>query len=299
MSDIEVQIVQKTHKDEQCDVFIINEQVIFDAKEHVLKTVASGKCITLYSTSSECLSLLIRGQGKVISQRELMTVIWSEKNRDINANAFYQMLLTLRRALERAGAGSNIILTVKRKGLLIDESTAIEWKKRDVTKPEPSITYSDHINIVNQHEMPIEINHNSSVADNFSTDETGISKTPTKMVKTKLRPIIILGLSAVISAGIFYTFISSKKESGYFRHYNSTQKIDDCTFVYMNDSYSNKSLSNIITDIGLDCSLSKFIYLTSLSSAPQESIIICSVPVTASHANMCTSYFYLDRNHAS
>lgn len=290
--------MQIIHKDEQCDVFIINERVIFDAKEHVLKTVASGKCITLYSTSSECLSLLIRGQGKVISQRELMTVIWSEKNRDINANAFYQMLLTLRRALERAGAGSNIILTVKRKGLLIDESTAIEWKKGDVTKPEPSITYSDHMNIVNQHEMPIEINHNSTVADNFSTDETGIAKIPTKMVKTKLRPIITLGLSAVISAGIFYAFISSKKDSGYFRYYNSTQKIDDCTFVYMNDSYSNKSLSNIITEIGLDCSLSKFIYLTSLSSAPQESIIICSVPVTASHANMCTSYFYLDRNHA-
>lgn len=299
MSDTEVKVVQKTQKDEHCDVFIINNQVIFDAKEHVLKTVASGKCITLYSTSSACLSLLIRGQGKVISQRELMTVIWSEKNRDINANAFYQMLLTLRRALERAGAGSNIILTVKRKGLLIDESTTIEWKTGDVTKPELSITYSDLINTVNNNELPIEVNPPSSVTDNFSADETTIAKIPSKIVKTKLRHITILGLSAVISAGIFFTFITSKKESGYFRHHNSTQKIDYCTFVYMNDSYSNKGLSNIITEIGLDCSLSKFIYLTSLSSAPQESIIICSVPITASHANMCTSYFYLDRNHAS
>lgn len=294
--------MQKTQKDEQCDVFIINNQVIFDAKEHVLKTVASGKSITLYSTSSECLLLLIRRQGEVISQRELMTVIWSEKNRDINANAFYQMLLTLRRALERAGAGSNIIQTVKRKGLLIDENTAIEWQTSDVTTPEPLITYSDHANITDipdMHEMPIEINSPSSEVDNSCSDETAIVKIPTKMVKTKLSRITTLGLSAVISAGIFYTFISSKKESDYFSHYNSTQKIDDCTFVYMNDSYNNKNLSNIITEIGLDCSTDKFIYLTSLSTAPQESIIICSVPVTASHANKCTSYFYLDRNHAS
>lgn len=121
-------------------LFIINEEIIFDANSCELKSLNdTGEVIVLNAPTARCLQLLIEKKGEVASRDCFMEQVWQVRGIVVSQNTFYQNISLLRKSLKKVGLMEEIIVTVRRKGFTLAMDTRIQpiedEKSVQVTEP--------------------------------------------------------------------------------------------------------------------------------------------------------------------
>lgn len=105
--------------------FIIGERVAFVPSRRVIVDRLNAKEIKLHLPASCCLEKLLRHQGEIVSQEELILCGWgSKRNAGVSHNTYYQCILHLRKSLAIIGF-SDVIDTVPRHGLRFNNSVKV------------------------------------------------------------------------------------------------------------------------------------------------------------------------------
>lgn len=110
-----------------CNLFIINDEIIFDANSCEVKSYAEGgEIITLNAPTARCLLLLIEKRGEVVSRDCFLEQVWQVRGIVVSQNTFYQNISLLRKSLKNVGLTEDIIVTVRRKGFTLAADTRIK-----------------------------------------------------------------------------------------------------------------------------------------------------------------------------
>lgn len=109
------------------NLFIINDEVIFDANSYELKSLINlGDVILLNAPTSRCLQLLIEKKDVVVSRENFLEQVWLARGIVVSQNTFYQNISLLRKSLKKIGLTEDIIITVRRKGFILAPHTRIQ-----------------------------------------------------------------------------------------------------------------------------------------------------------------------------
>ncbi|VDR30098.1 Transcriptional regulatory protein, C terminal [Raoultella terrigena] len=107
--------------------FIIGERAAFVPSRRVIVDRLNAKEIKLHLPASCCLEKLLRHQGEIVSQEELILCGWgSKRNAGVSHNTYYQCILHLRKSLAIIGF-SDVIDTVPRHGLRFNNSVKVAY----------------------------------------------------------------------------------------------------------------------------------------------------------------------------
>jgi len=106
--------------------YIFDNQVIFIPEKGLLTNDNKGVKCLLGVPANRCLLALVKYHGNVLSQNDLIEICWEERHNTVSSNAFYQLVLTLRKNLIEVGLEGEVIKTINRKGLLLVSSLSVE-----------------------------------------------------------------------------------------------------------------------------------------------------------------------------
>lgn len=109
------------------DYYLIMGEVKFYPLANLLHSVTKNEDLQLFSTASRCFEMLLKQQGEVISQRNMMLYAWTEHGLTVSPNTFYQNISSLRKALSKFLPENNIIMTIKRTGLIIPNDVSVKF----------------------------------------------------------------------------------------------------------------------------------------------------------------------------
>lgn len=122
------------------NLFMINEEVIFDANANELQSLKDKLAIvSLNAPTARCLQLLLESKGRVISREQFLAEVWNARGVVVSQNTFYQNISLLRKSLEQAGLSKDIIITVRKRGFIlapdVEISTYLNVAERSNDKP--------------------------------------------------------------------------------------------------------------------------------------------------------------------
>ena len=110
-----------------CNIFIINEEIIFDVDACELKPLNEiGEAISLNVPTARCLQLLLESNGAVVSRDDFLEQVWMSRGIVVSQNTFYQNISLLRKSLMKAGLSKDIITTVRRKGFVLSPGVSYD-----------------------------------------------------------------------------------------------------------------------------------------------------------------------------
>jgi DNA-binding winged helix-turn-helix (wHTH) protein len=245
--------------------YLIENKILFIPEKQCLVHTDSHEQIKLKPTASSCLLLLLRNHTEIVTQNELLAFAWGESHRQVSFNAFYQSILSLRKSFLQMNVEKQIITTIPRKGLLIQQEITIE-KKWDHVVPE----------------VEIELTDTPSVTPNKIENK--------KLPKLNLAEMLIIMFTVLIVGALLYPKISSEN---YFSGYVASKKYDGQCHYFVNADASDYSRhEGFIKEHPEMCSDNKFLYITAYPETKNISVILCTAGMDLSHDNSCQSVYY-------
>ncbi|MEW5558757.1 winged helix-turn-helix domain-containing protein [Enterobacter asburiae] len=248
------------------EIFRINHQVDFDPEHNTLTHLSTGHTCALFIPASRCLLLLLEHQNSVVSQKELIRYGWGEHGVNITSNAFYQHIANIRRAFRELLPGQEIVVTIKRAGLLIPEEVHVTRHHRppegSVDVPEPTVTKKTV--------------RRTELADLILTGAVLLS-------------IVILGLS-----GERYHQLTEDNNYFYRNYIRYNITVANCT-LYINKDGDRTVSPRLLTAIKeKGCDEYNQIYITSWTDWPRHSVLYCTTPELFTRERECVTFFYGD-----
>lgn len=121
--------MEKNSNENVC--YILNGSVWFYPESHALIYNSNGKknFLSLNTPASRCFMLLISNRYNVVSREEFIENVWKSFGRVVASNTYYQNISILRKSLFSAGLDKDIILTMPRRGLMLNKKITIEKSK--------------------------------------------------------------------------------------------------------------------------------------------------------------------------
>lgn len=250
-------------------LYLINGTVEFNPQTRSLKNQLTGAVVYLQQPAATCFLYLILNQGVVITQKELVTEGWKERDVVTMPNTFYQTILTLRKALEEIGLPRNMVKTISRQGLTLSSTIVVE------PLPLQNIAVSERPSI------------KTTVSENALSE-----KTPTKKSR---------GLS--IGAGFFFVVtvincmfmyqnrlkmpfenfvamsMDKKADNGCYAYYEVTQPVTDNYYA-------------LIKKHPHFCQNNNYVFLTGYSKTGRTAVFVCNKDVRSDTEAFCSSHFF-------
>ncbi|CAI1073186.1 Transcriptional regulatory protein, C terminal [Serratia quinivorans] len=255
--------------------YIINDQIIFDPEERTLvlarEQIGSASKLTLHTPTSHCLALLIERRGEVLSQDELLDLIWRKKGIVVSPSTVYQNISLLRRSFNQLGLYDEVIITIPRQG----------------------VTLSRHIIIKEQTEVtcPSEL----SPAPPLTHTEPFITQPLIELLKdkNKLPGKLIIAFATLAALCTIVYFIGQHEAPDYLESYDlTTTALKHCQ-VFVNDDMPTGKLDQIVKNSTFNCAERPFNYVTAFAGVNRYSVISCAQSIGEARAS-CRSYFYLE-----
>ncbi|NTX81031.1 transcriptional regulator [Serratia proteamaculans] len=258
--------------------YIIDRTLIFIPDESFIQNLETREYKKLKHTESQCLLLLLAKQGVVVPQLDLMKFAWGEKHRDVSFNIFYQRILALRKAFVQLGMTKNIIITLPRKGLIIDNGITIE------THDETSSKLNNDAFEIND-----EVCKNKNHMINCLPSHPAINFFTTRLNRYTIIAIILS--TVIISLFTLY----SGNDRDYFSDYYLASKNNNPCQIFFNTDTDNHSRHWLFINQNLElCRPKKTIYITTYNNTKNLSLLICSAPIYRTKNNRCSSFYYPD-----
>lgn len=258
--------------------YIIDRTLMFIPNESFIQNVETSESKKLKHTESRCLLLLLARQGLVVSQLDLMKFAWGDKHRDVSFNIFYQRVLALRKSFIQLGLTKNIIITMPRRGLMIDHGVLVEIQDEITSTPE--------IAGVNEEKHPDRT---------LSIEPQPPAPAPAlKLFNLILnRYVVITLILTTVMVSIF--IFRFDNDQNYFSDYHLASNNDSqCQYFFNTDTNGNSRNQQFINQHPELCRTKKALYVTSYNNTKNLSLLICSAPISRTKENRCLSFYYPD-----
>lgn len=255
--------------------YLIENKILFNPATQSLVHADSHDQIKLKPTASLCLLLLLRNHGEIVTQNELLAFAWGESHRQVSFNAFYQSILSLRKSFLQMNVDKQIITTIPRKGLVIQQEITIE-KKRELA---PEIVHETEKEVVAEI-LPLKIHDETPVILINKTERVLVTKTEALIILITLLIIAVLIYPHVMSKQYFSGYVASNKYAG------------QCHYFLNEDASDHTRHEDFIKQHPEMCNNDKYLYITAYPETKNISIILCATRMELSHENACQSVYY-------
>lgn len=260
---------------------LILNKVEFYPETKILKMTSDNRKILLFSSASRCLELLITRQGSIIPQRELMAFAWGDHGLSVSPNTFYQNISSLRKSLAELIPDEDIIITMKRSGLIIPKDIEITLVSDATIQSLPEAPSS-----FNEKEFPDSLNlTKKGDGDFYSLNHDDTSILSKKFFWIYLWFFIIVLSTALLIKSYYFPKPQPKTLEDPFRHYTFYKKINaNCSLFVNPDSGKIDPGNKFINIPQSDCKGYDRVFVTLHEGTMTSSAMYCMV----SH-NMTTS----------
>lgn len=265
---------------ENINKIIINDTVVYFPKEHELNTLNSqSHVISLNIPASECLFLLLKKAGDVVSREEFFHEVWESKGLYVTPNTFYQNISLLRRALKSAGLEDNVIRTVSKQGIRF--SGKIEIINDNFLLNAPISEERDKVELEN--ETIIEKRE-------FPYKEISSLRTKSKVIITSAISIGFL-LFIAPSAAII---LKLTEYNGFFEDYTFIGKVNECSaFAKKSEVGSRKNYYiELLKSYNVKCQKEQIAYVISNAINTKMSVTICDESIKK--PSSCVTWLYAE-----
>lgn len=260
---------------EEAGFYTVLGEILFFPKEHYILNIKSDYRVNLKPTVSHCFHLLLKKNGIIVSQNELMAFAWGEKHRQVSYNTFYQNILHLRRALIMVGLEQAIVTTVPKKGVMIRADVSV---KADAFTAIEAYTLQNPPLTVKLSEPPL----NKNVAAKIFT------------------PRVLLIVLLTILLFLLSYFSSESEEKVFFSDYHSASLLEkNCNIFFNNDVVNHEKHDLFIKSHKELCHEDKYVYITASANTHNMSVIICPVKIGPESNKTCLSVYYPWYQHAA
>ena len=114
---------------EETELFIINNELIFDPIERVILSSSNGMRVHLTNIVSKMLCYFCRNSKTLINYDEIMEFVWGEKYRQVSYGSMHQALLVLRKSLKKISSSDIEIKSIRKAGVIFN---AVVEKKKNI-----------------------------------------------------------------------------------------------------------------------------------------------------------------------
>jgi len=274
---------------------------------HSLYSLERNESITLATPASLCFELLIKNQGEVISQEELLHAVWGERGMNVTQNTLHQNISLLRKSLSRLGINALIIQTIPRRGFMLSGDTVVIARDEEYD----AIPTSEKDKISTIENIAAEIKEDKSETTGTATrfpDERAKEvqdKTKEAELQTVNEPSLALQSRRVILRWgfiiictclllIIITLVPKYANSpGPFASYRKLPVSSDCVVFRSNDIRADDFFTNFIESNHIACSDTRLLYITNHYPSGRISLIACINPLESTKKSYCTSTYYL------
>lgn len=287
--------------------YIIHNSIIYTPLSHNLFSIEKNESITLATPASLCFNLLIENRGKIISQDELLHVVWGTRGMNVTQNTLHQNISLLRKSLRRLGINTSAIQTIPRRGFMFPADILV--MERDDEHDLPPFHYEDdtHTNkIITIRDKVNESIFLGSAIKPASKEGTETNeKEKSAVQKTAVSPSSTLQRRRETSRwGYFIILIclllmaikliqKNTNEHNPLASYRKLPNVGACTIFRSNDMRSDNFFMDLIEAHHIECKKTKVIYITNYYPSSRISLISCKNPLESDKRSYCISTYYL------
>lgn len=247
--------------------YLIEKFINFNPERCTLTNQLNMKEIKLKNTASLCFLLLLKNHNKVIMQHELLEFAWGDSHREVTFNTYYQIILSIRKALLDIGLEKQIVTTIVRKGLIIRDDISVEHITESV---EPLLTGIPPYSDIDQ-----------------------CSECATVPRQELLIPeIIILIITLTMCIFLFIRYINSRDDNFFFGYVPLHPHTQGCQYFINADAHNASRHEDILRSHPEMCQEGNIVYITAYPETMSASVIMCKKPVTDDAPNTCISIFF-------
>ncbi|PYZ77560.1 hypothetical protein DNK65_04430 [Citrobacter koseri] len=228
------------------------------------------KTVTLQSPASLILLYLIQHNNTVVSQNQLITAGWGEKNHVTSANTFYQTILILRNALSDIGLPRDLIKTIARRGMMISANI-----QTDEITTKASAT-----------EAPVQI-----VAPQMEPKGDTPIKKRHLLLPAALCGLALLVVMISIAASLFYMSPESLLSS---YEVLDSETFSSCTVLQKGNDVLELNYIRFMHKHREICDNNSYVFLSGMSSAKNITAIICPEDARENPFVKCITYYSIN-----
>lgn len=266
---------------------ILNQRIVYDKNTASLSDVDSpGDVIVLTTPANNCLQILLNNRWEITTQKELFAEVWEKHGIPINANTLYQNIAMIRKAFRQLGVEDDIIVTVPRRGMLVAENVRID----DFVAEELPAT------------VQIDAPERASVAMELGQQESTLmpaAEIPRRNAKKILMQavvyLLLMALTAVAASFLYRAYMNTQSR---FYSYNYLGDYQQCRMYADSKSENNarRAAEEQIARAGIRCDNHEWVYLSSFTGAPRESLILCDGDILKTSTQCRSRYRYLSED---
>lgn len=250
--------------------YTINNLVDFHPGNRALSNSAMQKTVTLQSPASLILLYLIQHNNTVVSQNQLITAGWGEKNHVTSANTFYQTILILRNALSDIGLPRDLIKTIARRGMMISANIQTD----EITAKASAI------------EAPAQI-----VAPPMESKGDTLIKKRHLSLPAALCGLALLVVMISIAASLFYMSPESLLSS---YEVLDSETFSSCTVLQKGNDVLELNYIRFMHKHREICDNNNYVFLSGMSSAKNITAIICPEDARENPSVKCITYYSIN-----
>ncbi|BEO69131.1 hypothetical protein SMQE31_46390 (plasmid) [Serratia marcescens] len=238
--------------------------------------------VKLHSSSVYCFELLISQQGQVIEHESFYDFAWRRFGMEVSANALYQSISMLRKALSTCGDNDDFIITIPRRGFVLSNgikitSDDIQDSLENTKKINEDIVMVRDLSLLEKDKNTI---LNRERSKHFFVDFNRIVSTCNKVL------IIIVFLISI--PFIYYMLLPFI----YSADFDVIKKNENGCKYYINENSGNDDLTKFLHKTNRDCKRNKYVYINSFIWGGRVSTVQCEHRLSYPFASNCLSYYY-------
>ncbi|WP_312624876.1 winged helix-turn-helix domain-containing protein [Scandinavium sp.] len=282
--------------------YIINNTLEFHPATSTLRDLHDpNNVVVLNYPASRCLLLLINRQGNIVTQHEVMDIVWEQSGMQVSLNTYYQNISILRKGLKKLGVVENLIVTIPRIGLTLASGTQV---KKLVADHEAEIRH-DHANAIHEQEddsmspgLTIETQHAPGDTKLFPPAQKASLRVLAHRLSIKQISSLILIIFILLTLFMAFAIGSDNATNHrYFETYSASISHGECR-VFLSKNIKSKAdkdkALSYVNRFERSCQNYPWLYISHFPMLPRTSIIRCDKPM--SQHNTCISDYFFESN---
>jgi len=303
-------------------ISIGSDVVFYPGKREI---ISHDQTVKLHSSASYCFELLIARQGEIVDHEAFYQYAWRRFGMEVSANALYQSISLIRKALLACDIRQDVIRTIPRRGFMLSNAILIE---ESTTAPEKRISDEEAVAgkcaQEDEQRMPLlpsasedEVLPNTTqpvIQDDENISENLINDMPHSEPKSK-KPIGdpesailtlrksanryaisprhlfvtgLTGLTILICGFAIMAFSLYRQEMDFVKRFD----MNGCE-IYGNEKADNSLVARVAVDIKVGCTARRKIFITAFTNGERISVLQCKNTLSLFGSPDCVSYYYI------
>ena len=285
----------------------------------------NNQTLKLHSSVSYCFELLIARQGEIVDHEAFYQYAWRRFGMEVSANALYQSISLIRKALMACNMRQDVIRTIPRRGfmlantIVVEESTitpeqriadedAESKKNAQKDEPMPLVFMKTSEGTISHGTANPDIQEDKDISENLienaqpfepASQQPVSCSEPAELPVSKgayryaasTRHFFVAGIAiiTILMCGFaIMTFSLNCHEMFFVKRFD----MNGCE-IYGNEKAGNGLIARVAVDTKVICTERRKIYITAFTNGERISVLQCKNALSLFGSPDCISYYYI------